>query len=358
MKERNSKIEFLRMLSMFMIVIWHATGHGGVLEACKADGGLTYYIIDFIKIVTIPATNIFVIISGYFLVESHFKIKKLVLLWLEVFFYSVLLYFLTALLGTTELSLIGIIRAICPVSFGQGYWFIKTYMGMFVFSPFFNIAIQNMNKKTHILLLAIMIVLFAVVTSIPEMNTLNSEGQHSILWFTVLYFTGAYLKKYPVQLKKSMALLGALAMYLFIFVSEIVLEKISYSFGFEGRGTGLFTMYNTLPVFLAAVFIFLACSGQDFSGKFLRMAILSLSGSTFAIYLIHDNMYLRPQLWQFMSITRFKDSAFLPIILLAAGILIYSVCIVIDKLTWTPLSRLFKKIDFSHLQAKIDSFLG
>ena len=85
MHKRNTNIEILRIISMYLIILGHSIGHSH-LNACHNSANAL--IINAIKIITIPATNIFVLISSYFLIDSHFKIKRICSLWLQVLFFS------------------------------------------------------------------------------------------------------------------------------------------------------------------------------------------------------------------------------------------------------------------------------
>ena len=85
MHKRNINIEILRIMSIYLIILGHCIGHSH-LNTCHNSANAL--IINAIKIITIPATNVFVLISSYFLIDSHFKIKRICTLWLQVLFFS------------------------------------------------------------------------------------------------------------------------------------------------------------------------------------------------------------------------------------------------------------------------------
>jgi len=85
MSERNSKIELLRIISMIMIVIWHAIGYSKLLDIYLQNKDGIYYSILFLETLTIPATNIFVLNSSYFLSSTKFKVQKSFLYGLKSF---------------------------------------------------------------------------------------------------------------------------------------------------------------------------------------------------------------------------------------------------------------------------------
>lgn len=73
---RDKNIELLRVISMFQIGILHALGHGGVLAACEF-GTIEYYVLYFIEALCMVSVNVFVLISGYFLVQGKIKISRI-----------------------------------------------------------------------------------------------------------------------------------------------------------------------------------------------------------------------------------------------------------------------------------------
>ena len=86
-EERNIGLDVLRILAMIMIVVLHYLGKGELLKEQNTDY-LNHVIYWFCECLCIIAVNCYVLISGYFLVKSDFKIKKFLNLWGQVVFYS------------------------------------------------------------------------------------------------------------------------------------------------------------------------------------------------------------------------------------------------------------------------------
>ncbi len=85
--KRNLYIEILRIISMFMIILGHCIGHSH-LNQC--DGKIMAFVLHVLKIITLPATNIFVLISSYFLASSQFQIKRICNLYINVLVFSLM----------------------------------------------------------------------------------------------------------------------------------------------------------------------------------------------------------------------------------------------------------------------------
>lgn len=153
-------------------------------------------LITAIETLSVPGTDIFVLISGYFLFRSKPSIKKNVTVWFQILFYSVSLYLLVTALEVNTFSFSGVIKAFFPISFNQ-YWFMRVYFYLILCAPFLNILLSSLNQKTHQYLILLGIILMVIPASISGIAKFNSDAGNGILWFIMLYFTGAYYAKYP-----------------------------------------------------------------------------------------------------------------------------------------------------------------
>ena len=88
-EKRLSNFELLRIISMILIVSSHY-----VLHAPEFTKGLTVnkYILDFISLGGKIGVNCFILITGFFLVKSEFKLDKFIKLIMEVFTYSIFMF--------------------------------------------------------------------------------------------------------------------------------------------------------------------------------------------------------------------------------------------------------------------------
>ena len=62
-KKKNIGIEIVRILSMYMVMILHILGHGGILKS-ENIYSFSFISIWFIEIISIVAVNLFGLISG------------------------------------------------------------------------------------------------------------------------------------------------------------------------------------------------------------------------------------------------------------------------------------------------------
>ena len=74
--KRQANFEILRVLAMAMIVAMHFMLKGGIALPMSEDGSFVNHAAWLIEAFCIVAANCYVLISGYFLVEAEWKLKK------------------------------------------------------------------------------------------------------------------------------------------------------------------------------------------------------------------------------------------------------------------------------------------
>ena len=136
-KSRSYSLDILRILCMLMIVSLHFLSHGGMLEYFS-ESEIPYYIMNILRALCICSVNVFVLISGYFMVEKNkINIKRIVSIAISILFYSWIYLGLNLAFNFTELDLKGFLTAIFPISY-KLYWFPTCYLFICIISPFLN----------------------------------------------------------------------------------------------------------------------------------------------------------------------------------------------------------------------------
>ena len=75
MKKRKIGVEYLRIVSMLLIVANHFLLFTGVLDNVKPFT-ISYYIVSLLEAIGYVGVDCYVLISGYFLIQSKFSWKK------------------------------------------------------------------------------------------------------------------------------------------------------------------------------------------------------------------------------------------------------------------------------------------
>ena len=201
MKKRMANIELLRIVSMMMVVMLHYLGKGNLLPATTGAMGLKGYVAWGMESLCIVAVNVYMLISGYFLVESGFKLHRVIELWCQVLFYTILVPLVLIALGILPASIFNIyhiLQTILPVQM-EHYWFITAYIIMYLLSPVLSVAAKNMSKEQLKGTIMGLLLFFAVSKSVlPVELTIDNKGYDG-LWFICVYLVAAYMRLYGIS---------------------------------------------------------------------------------------------------------------------------------------------------------------
>ena len=310
--------------------------HWAVDSGFNITGNITLNrcIIQFFSIGGKVGVNVFVLITGYFMVNSRFKLKKLINIIIQTFTYSIIFL----ILNIKSASLMQIIISVLPVTLSQ-YWFITTYIFLYMLSPFINKLLQNLDKKEHEKLLVMLLAVQCVLHTLVYAHTQFSN----IAWFIVLYILGAYISKYcnkeNISMKKDFTI--AIISYLVIFASTIILEMLSAKFTFLVDKTRYFAQMYSIFTVITSVFLFCGFSKI----KFQNTIVNSIAGTTFGIYIIHENTFMRNIIWlDIVQGAKYTNSPYLIINAIVGVISVFVVCAIIEKIRQITIERLQNKV--------------
>ncbi len=341
--KRQYNLDLLRMASMFLIVLLHSNDQSGVLAfVANQDTTLSSLYVHFVYALTQVSVNCFVIISGYFLVRSHFKLSKLVALWIETVFYSLLFKILFAVFGSDPLSIASLLSCFVPIFTGR-YWFITIYFGMYLLSPFLNGFIRVLGCKKHALLNIVLFLIMSVWVSFhPSIVGMNSGGGWGLAWFVVLYLLGAWFSLYY---RPNYKWLPKLILWIFIpifMTVSLFLAKLS-GIGLAVSVVQNWFRYDSVPVCLATIFfvaLFLNLRGPQ--SKVLCKVIGFVSPLTFGVYLIHAHANVIPWLWEHSMLASHTQEPYFPLMQFGLVAGIFVACILMDAVRnfiFRPLER-------------------
>lgn len=327
-KPRNANMDLLRIFSMFLIILLHSIDHSGVLEQAGSSSlGINLWV-QFTYMLTQVCVNIYVLISGYFLVNSKFRLQKLVALWLEVVFYSVSIRLIFMFFGYTPFSIVSLVSCLVPVFTGR-YWFITIYFGLYLIFPFLNIAIKAMSKKQHTLCNIILFILFSVMVSIyPMFKGMNSGGGWGLAWFVVLYFAAAWFRLYYDSTKNT-------CLSLFIWLGSSLCIAVGYIFAGEliPFAKTFFDnqyRYDSIFAYISSLCLLAAFINVKIQKDWINKTIIFVAPSILGVYLIHAHSDFSPWSWEFLNMPQYMDSVlFIPIQILVV-LSIMAFCIVLD----------------------------
>ena len=292
--QRDYGIDLLRIISMLMVPIVHVIGQGGILGTA-VPFSIQYESAWMLMSFVLVAVNCFILITGYVYYGKETKYYRLATLWIEVLFYSILILLLFYFMFPTEFGFEDVWKNIIPTFYTKGqfsrYWFFTAYVGMFLISPFVNIALKYFDKKQDLAAFLSLFIIFSLLPTILNQDmAFNLNEGYSVLWFVVLYYTGGLLHKYEIfkKLKSNKWLL----IYIVCSLISWSIRYISESLGLIETGFGLysFNCYLSPLYFIGGIALFCVFKNIKITKSFSISMIKFFAPVCFGVYLIHDNM--------------------------------------------------------------------
>lgn len=143
-KLRESNIELIRSIAMFMILLLHANFVAlsyPTVEELEISP-ISQFLRLILESLCIVSVSIFVYISGWFKIRT--KVKSVLYFLFQVVFFWGLVYFLLVLLGYADFSIIGLCHAVAIRHYD---WFVKAYLFLFILAPILNVYIDSASEK-------------------------------------------------------------------------------------------------------------------------------------------------------------------------------------------------------------------
>ena len=200
---KKSSLELMRIISMFFIIVYHIILHSDL--DILATGGSKFLLV-LIESLVIVHVNSFVLLTGYFQSDKQAKLSKVIQVVNMNWFYKLLcLIGIFVLVNYFSFSnSVGMtfnqkLISVLPLDRGEN-WYVNCYLLIYIFSPFLNTLINKLDKKKLKKLIILLFVVFSIIGTLFIGNIIPNylEGR-SILTFVLLYFVGAYLRKYPIE---------------------------------------------------------------------------------------------------------------------------------------------------------------
>ena len=309
-KIRKSNFEIMRIVSMLFIVLWHIILHGHMIDNCTSTAISEYLkIIQFIIVVHV---NSFVLLSGYFQSKSKFKLSKLLSLILQVIMYISVIYLVAIKLGILrDYNRVSILQKFLPSVVGE-YWFISTYIIVYIFSDYINKFISKLQKSEFKHLLLVVLLVFSIIPYITGGRILKNDG-YNFYNFILLYLIGAYLRKYPLKESYHFRNLSINGYRIFLMIAFFMSAMFNYLLSryafdvsqydslfsdFSSRITASYLGYSNLFVIIQTI-----CFFEFFRYINIKSRVINyISSCTFGVYLFHDNRIVRGAIYRIFGI--------------------------------------------------------
>lgn len=278
-KERQSNIELLRLVAIFLIVMMHAAG--------SLIG--TDYLPNRIELTAINAVGnmgvtVFMLISGFF--GIHFRWSRLWTIWAMALCYS-LLELCAGVWMSGCFSVEALYHALTPVT-SRHWWFLTCYVVIFCLSPFLNRAVTGLTRRQMEWLLGVLLFFFVVSPTLLRNSLTDDMGGKGLPNLITAYLTGQYLRHYPLP-ERWVRHSGkwVLACVSLAFVLSLAAGSV------KPQATILFCKDNNLLMVAGAIALFCWVCQHTFRSSLVN----KLATYVFPLYLLNQTI-----LWWFHSI--------------------------------------------------------
>lgn len=286
-EKRNYGIDLLRILSMFMVVLLHVLGAGGILSTAKPLS-LNYEIAWFLETMAYCAVNCYALISGYVgVTSSRHKYANLANLWLQVAFYTVGITAVYAVLSP-EIGITRIVYACFPVAF-QYYWYFTAYFGLFFFIPVLNAGINALTEGQGKVLIFTLTGAFSVLPLFAKADVFRIGNGYELLWLMILYLFGAAIRKWG-WFRKTKRWVAGVAYLLSVGLSwgfRYVAEARVWPWLSDHVYADCLINYTSPTIVTTGVALLIIFMNANIRGKFAVGSIRFLAPLAFSVYIIH-----------------------------------------------------------------------
>lgn len=342
---RQASIELLRCVAMLMVITLHYLDKGGILTPLSRKQPGSGYVAWLLEAFCIVAVNTYVLISGYYLTESGFKLSRLITLAAQILFYSAFVPVVLVLCGAfsvTDMTLYQLLNYLLPVQ-TKHYWFGTAYLLMYLFVPVLSAGVRQMSKKQLQSVIFLLVLIFSISKSVlPFQLGLDTDG-YDVTWFLCLFLIAAYVRLYGVHVLSS-SLKGWICYGCSctgIFLLSVVIAFFSNRFGKFEYFIGSPYAYNHILCLLGALGIFYAFLHWNMPEGILARVIRKIGPYTFGVYLLHEHVELKFRWPWWFGMEKYGEGNWSPLHWLKTILFIFVLGIIVDYLR----SLLFKGVE-------------
>lgn len=261
-QKRYDFLDLTRVIAMVMICILHLLPQDGI--------GFD------IKIASAICVNVYILITGYIHVNLKYKLSRALNIWFQVVFYIILLDAIQSwIVPNITFDSGRILKEINPIT--GSYWFIDSYIILFMAIPFLNKMVKSLTQHQYILLLLLFPGLAMLINRYNI--TLFFWSGYNYTWFIALYLCGAYLRLYPIRI----TLTKAIFLYAGSLLAALIISHTWHSMG----------EYSHYVVWAESILFFILMQQIHINNKTVLAFFRFLSPLTLGVYLIHEHGFCK-----------------------------------------------------------------
>lgn len=340
---RDSGIELLKIIALFLIVISHVVQtlrsenpyvpyHDFIVNLSVASTDIRNFILTLFSYFGVLGNSCFFISSSWFLLRSSkYNPRKWFYILFDVWFISIIILAVTLLVRNGNIPGKLIIKSCFPTTFSNN-WYLTCYLLFYPMHLILNSIIHIMDKKQ---LLRVSVALFFLYSVFNFIWWGLFFASLIILWVAV-YFVIAYLQLYMVDFTNCIKcniilLLLGVAGYIGIALAANILG-LHITFFYNKV---LHWATNCNPFLIAiSIALFNLMRRLTFKNKIINY----VSSLSLLIYIIHENIilrfYYRPAMWEYIYRNYGYDKLILWVLVLSFLVFVFGAvtAVIYDKI--------------------------
>lgn len=334
---RESNFELLRIVAMLLICILHTSNW------CLTDTKAA-----LLSSFSVIGVNLFVMITGWWGVRS--PLKSIIKIWIEVACLKVVCCIVFSVLHATPITIADIVRSLWM----GGYWFVTAYVGLLLFSPILERALEAKQGesdrewlKRFTVIIALLTIMNCFFGWLLKGAQINATGQ-TFVQMIYLYVFARYLRRLVEYGSfQRCALKGFCWGGYFICSALMFIGYLIVVVKFHLRGQSMdWLAYNNPIIIVSATSVFLLFAKM----KIKNGMINKIATTTFGVYILHTSC-LQSDIVSLLK-TIVSDNV---LVLLVSALVLFVVCAFVS---WgIGLMRKYL-IDHTFLQTLIEKHAG
>ncbi len=304
--QRNSAVELLKIIAMFLIVISHVAQTLGsphpelsypaecFFDSMHTARDFQHFLILVFRYFGAFGNNLFFICSAWFLCGSRKnRTQRIFQILADVWLLSVLSLSVAFAAGL-KVPLKEIVKLLFPTSFCLN-WYTTCYICFLFVLPLLNIIIENLSRTNLLKVATVFLVVYCGFNSISARFFYYND----LMFFITVYFFVSYCKKYLYELTENVKLNMALFVISIVLLSVLIFVNnlLGFKIGFFEHNALHWARNNNPLLILAAFSLFNLFRSRVFYSRLINY----VSSLTLFIYLIHEGYllrtYFRPWVW-------------------------------------------------------------
>lgn len=300
-KRRQSSFELLRIMAMAMVIALHYIVKGGLVEMSGEETTAVTFVARLLQSFFIVAVNVYVLISGYFVTEMKWSIRKLGRILFQVWFYSLLIPVVCLILGlgnVRQWNLYDWATVVFPLQM-EHYWFVTAYLLLYLLTPVIKVAVLNLKQRELGGIILLLLLFFCLPKSLIPIPIPTDRYGYDFGWFICLYLIAGYLRRYGIlwfnRIRKGWIMYIIFSVVIFVYSSLLdYLSGQGYPLAYAKDMT---FSYNHILVLISSVSLFYGFVYMRFPERSIIRFCRKIAPYTFGVYLLHEHIAVR-NLWQ------------------------------------------------------------